>query len=121
MSAARLRKELADNEAWVYEKFGASTLPIMRPPFGTYDTTSVKRMGKLGYTKIVTWSGGSKDWEGDSAAQIIQTVHDEAGPGVIYLFHPNYKTTADALPRIIEDLTARGFEIVTLRELLGMS
>jgi peptidoglycan/xylan/chitin deacetylase (PgdA/CDA1 family) len=121
MSAATFKTELERNDAWLQDAFGASSLPIFRPPFGTYNTTVVKRSGKLGYTTVVTWSGGSRDWEGLTASQIVRTVEGEAGPGVIYLLHPNYETTARALPRIIESLTAKGYRFVTLRELLGIT
>ncbi len=62
-----LKDELQRNEEWIQVNFGASSYPLFRPPFGTYNDAVVRRAGKWGWTTTVTWSAGSRDWEGLTA------------------------------------------------------
>ena len=119
-SAAVFQDELQRNEDWLRVNFGGSSYPIFRPPFGAYDDAAIRRAGKWGWTTTVTWSLGSRDWEGLDADAIVAAVDNEIEPGSIVLLHANYATTATALPRIIANIEAKGFELVSLRELLGV-
>jgi peptidoglycan/xylan/chitin deacetylase (PgdA/CDA1 family) len=119
-SVALLKDELQRNEEWMRINFGGSSYPIFRPPFGTYDDAVVRRAGKWGWTTTVTWSAGSRDWEGLDAKAIVAELETAVGPGSIILLHPNYATTAAALPQIIARIRAKGLEPVTLHNLLGV-
>ncbi len=119
-SATLLQDELQRNEDWLRVNFGGSSYPIFRPPFGAYNDASIRRAGKWGWTTTVTWSVGSRDWEGLDADAIVAEVDKGIGPGSIVLLHPNYPTTAAALPRIIANIKAKGLELVTMHELLGV-
>lgn len=120
MTAAVFKDELQRNEEWLQVNFGGSSYPLFRPPFGAYDDTAVRRAGKWGWTTTVTWSDGSRDWEGLDADAIVAQVEKVAEPGSIILLHPNYRTTAEALPKIIAGLQRKGLQPVTLRTLLGV-
>jgi len=120
MSVAVLKDELERNEEWMQVNFGGSSYPLFRPPFGTYNDAAVRRAGKWGWTMTVTWSAGSRDWEGLSANAIVAELKTSVKPGAIILLHPNYQTTVAALPRIIADIQAKGLQPVTLRALLGV-
>jgi peptidoglycan/xylan/chitin deacetylase (PgdA/CDA1 family) len=119
-SATVLQDELERNEDWMRVNFGGSSYPIFRPPFGAYDRAAVRRAGQWGWTTTVTWSAGSRDWEGLDADAIVAEVAKRVEPGSIVLLHANYPTTAAALPRIIAGIQARGLELVTLHDLLGV-
>lgn len=67
-----------------------------------------------------------KDWEGWSAKQISDFVISEVkkGNGNVILLHDggeNRQASVDALPVIIRELTAAGYEFTTLGALLGMA
>ena len=74
------------------------------------------------------WTVDTLGWKGTSggidAATVLRRVLDTAQPGQIVLMHvganPTDGTTldADALPRVIEELSARGYGFVDLREML---
>ena len=100
--------------------FGGSSYPIFRPPFGTYDDAAVRRAGKWGWTTTVTWSAGSRDWEGIDADAIVAELDKSWSRARSSSSHTNYATTAEALPRIIASIKAKGLEPVTLHELLGV-
>jgi peptidoglycan/xylan/chitin deacetylase (PgdA/CDA1 family) len=119
-SVALLKDELQRNEEWMRINFGGSSYPIFRPPFGAYNDAVVRRAGKWGWTTTVTWSAGSRDWEGLDANAIVAELDTAVEPGSIILLHPNYATTAAALPRIIASIKAKGLEPVTLHDLLGV-
>jgi peptidoglycan/xylan/chitin deacetylase (PgdA/CDA1 family) len=119
-SVAVLKDELQRNEEWMRVNFGGSSYPIFRPPFGTYNDAAIRRAGKWGWTTTVTWSAGSRDWEGLDADAIVAELEKSVEPGSIILLHPNYPTTAAALPRIIASIKAKGLEPVTMHRLLGV-
>src|SRR5262249_9344463 len=119
-SVAILKDELQRNEEWMQVNFGGSSYPLFRPPFGTYNDAAVRRAGTWGWPTTVTWSAGSRDWEGLSADAIVAELKKSVKPGAIILLHPNYETTVAALPRIIADIQAKGLQPVTLRALLGV-
>jgi peptidoglycan/xylan/chitin deacetylase (PgdA/CDA1 family) len=120
MSVATLKDELQRNEDWMRLNFGGSSFPIFRPPFGTYNDAVVRRAGKWGWTTTVTWSAGSRDWEGIDANAIVAELDKSVEAGSIILLHTNYATTAAALPRIIASIKAKGLQPVTLHQLLGV-
>ena len=72
---------------------------------------------------VVLWSINSGDWRrhGVSVEQLINKVVATAKPGAIVLMHDGggeRSRTVQALPKIIDELTAGGYEFVTVPELL---
>jgi polysaccharide deacetylase family sporulation protein PdaB len=95
---------------------------LFRPPFGEMEERQAALLHQHGYRTIM-WTADTKDWSGVSAERIVSTVKQEASPGVIVLQH-NYHVegefgTVEALPEIIDELQAEGYEFVTVPELLG--
>ncbi|MDT8863068.1 polysaccharide deacetylase family protein [Alkalihalobacillus sp. MEB130] len=95
---------------------------LFRPPFGEMEDRQAGLLHQQGYRTIM-WTADTKDWSGVPAEKIVSTVKQEARPGVIVLQH-NYHVegefdTVQALPEIIDDLKAEGYEFVTVPTLLG--
>ncbi len=112
--------QLARTERIIEEVTGASTKPYFRPPFGDYDASVLADVGALGYGMTVMWTVDSMGWRGWEAGPIAQRCLEGAAAGAIYIFHVGASSRdADALPAIIEGLRARGFEIVSLADLLA--
>lgn len=91
----------------------------VRPPHGTLGLTDVGVMLARGYT-VAMWSFDSKDYDGADAATLIE----RCGParvtaGDVLLFHEHNQATVDALPSIIANLRADGYELVTMADLLA--
>lgn len=66
----------------------------------------------------------AKDWNGETAEEIVQDVFDrlETGEGNVILLHDggdNRSETVRAVPILIKELRARGYEFTTLADLLG--
>lgn len=98
-----------------------------RPPFGFYNSFVLSTANRFGYTTVL-WDVDSLDWQSLSAQQILQNVLPRVQNGSIILMHSGITLpgedltgTVNALPDIIRDLRARGFELVTVSELLGLT
>jgi len=117
-SAAAFETDLARDETWIEHTFGVSARPFFRPPYGAYNNDTLAVAGRLGFTKIVLWSGTVADSSLHTVRYILEAVGYWARPGAIILMHGNYPPTATALPRILRLLHARGLRPVTLAELL---
>ncbi|MFF2855889.1 polysaccharide deacetylase family protein [Peribacillus sp. NPDC058002] len=95
---------------------------LFRPPYGEIEDRQVAMLNKQGYRSIM-WTADTKDWSGVYAEEILSRVKQDTRPGVIVLQH-NYHAsgqfeTVKALPQIIDELRAQGYEFVTVPTLLG--
>jgi peptidoglycan-N-acetylglucosamine deacetylase len=89
----------------------------LRFPFGTCSSESLQATNALGLSAI-QWDVVS----GDPAINVQPgQIVRETRSGSIVIFHANGRGrgTAAALPRIVDDLRAKGFEFVTVSELLA--
>lgn len=106
----------------VHEKVKALTgveMKLFRPPYGDYDDEVIKNVAVCGYYAI-QWNVDSLDWKNYGVDSIVQTVteHKDLKNGSIILMHNGAKYTADALPKVIEGLQAKGYEIVPISKLI---
>ena len=97
-----------------------------RPPFGFYNAMVLSTANRFGYTTVL-WDVDSLDWQSLSAQQILQNVLPPVRNGSIILMHSGVTLpgedltgTVNALPTIIADLRERGFELVTVAQMLGL-
>ena len=85
----------------------------MRPPGGAYNETVQSVSG----FPIIMWSVDTKDWKTKSEDQTYQCVMDNAQDGSVVLMHDIHEWSVKAAIRMIPDLTAQGFKLVTVEEL----
>lgn len=93
---------------------------LYRPPY--IDTTEELNRwieNDLGM-QVIAASVDSLDWQDHDAAQTQENVLTKVAPGAIILCHETQPTTLDALPGMLRELQARGFELVTVSELLAL-
>ena len=90
---------------------------VFRAPFGEYDDKLISCVEECGMT-AVQWDVDSLDWKGISGAEIIKRVVGKVKSGSIILCHNNSDHILDALPTILDELTAKGYKFVTVGELL---
>ena len=106
----------------VHEKVKELTgkeMELFRPPYGDYDDHVIKNAASCGYHTI-QWDVDSLDWKDYGVDSIVKTVteHKNLRNGSIILMHNGAKYTAEALPKIIECLLKKGYEIVPISELI---
>jgi len=96
---------------------------LFRFPGGCYTPNDVKLVNAANDT-VVHWDVVGADGFNSNASQIIRNVVDNTQNGSIIVLHmngaPTAPKTAEALPEIIRQLKAKGFEFVKVNELLGI-
>lgn len=107
---------------------GADPRPFFRFPYGERDARTIAAVNDVGYI-AVRWTVDTLGWKGTSGGISTQTVVERvvAGlqPGEIVLMHigsnPEDGSTldADALPQMIDRISAAGYGFITLDVLLG--
>jgi len=98
---------------------------LFRPPHGWRSPWMMRLAIQKGYG-VVTWSVSPDDWRRPPPQTIIDRVLHQVRPGAIILLHDGLETrvgapvenTVAALPRLIEELQARGYRFVTVPELM---
>lgn len=113
-SARAARKIRHDQRLWW--RWGTTSAPWFRPPFGAYNRRVLRAAGRAGYTKMVLWDVDPKDWKDPGSRVIRRKVVRMARTGSIILLHVKPQT-AGAIDRIIRGLRARRLEPVGLDEL----
>ena len=114
------RQCIAPGHGKIADKSVAKSPGLFRFPFGACDPKSLAEVGKLGLLPI-QWDVSSEDPDfKQTPERIKKKVLDNVQPGSIVLFHANGRGwyTDDALPEIIGELKKRGYEFVTVTELL---
>src|SRR5205085_12670585 len=94
-------------------------LSICRRAYGITSNRLSKNALKFGYS-VITWTLSSADTATRDPNVIAYNVLAFPKPGDIVLFHDGYghSPTASALPRVLSALKKRGFEFITVPELL---
>ena len=82
-----------------------------------YDDALVGRALDSGQLTVL-WSVDPRDWSVRNCDAIVEGVFNYVHDGAIILLHEGYASTLEALPLIIEGLRDRGYEFVTVSELL---
>lgn len=93
------------------------TPKVFRAPFGEYDDKLISCVEQSGMTPV-QWDVDSLDWKGISGEEIIKRVVGKVKNGSIILCHNNSDHILDALPTILDELTAKGYQFVTVGELI---
>lgn len=118
-SDAWIRDQVIKAERSIQEATGVKTTMI-RTPNGDLDKRVVSTLNKMHY-QVIQWNTDSRDWMNPGVETIKQRVLTKAVPGDIILLHASdsCKQTHLALPAIIDGLRAKGYQFMTVSELLS--
>jgi peptidoglycan-N-acetylglucosamine deacetylase len=117
LSDERVASEVTRAEQQIRIKTARRTR-LFRFPAGNSDERTVGLVEGLGYTIVHwRWSEGDPDPK-VSADDLVHNTLERARPGDILVFHINGRGvhTAEALPRIVDGLTAKGYRFVRIDE-----
>jgi peptidoglycan/xylan/chitin deacetylase (PgdA/CDA1 family) len=109
-----------DEVAVELERLGAPPPRLFRPPYGVYDGTTMSVLHRLRML-MVLWSIDPGDWRRPGTNAIVSGVLSAAHPGAIVIMHDgggDRSQTVAALPAIVRGLRRRGYELVTVPQLL---
>lgn len=110
-------------------------ITFIRPPHGSTNV-HVNRYIKSVYAQysVVLWSLYSKDMEltksyagnsltqskkSDPAQQFVKNIVSKVQPGDILLFHSTVPKLLEALPILIDELTQKGYEFLTITQVMS--
>jgi peptidoglycan/xylan/chitin deacetylase (PgdA/CDA1 family) len=119
ISQAALDKELGNTSEVILQATGKRPI-YLRPPYGTMKP-SLRTLieEKYGLT-IVNWSVDPNDWKNRNSQAVHDAILAQVKPGAIVLSHDIYPTTVDAMPRILDELIAKGYKFATLSQMVAM-
>ena len=105
-------KELEMTDSLIKAVTGEETA-LVRPPFGEFPR-SMEEPDKL----YVKWTVDSRDWVTKDTQEIVRKVVTDTEENDIILMHDCYGTSVEAALQIVDILQERGYEFVTVDELL---
>lgn len=92
-------------------------IKLCRPPYGASNATVKEEAAELGIA-LVIWSVDTLDWSTRNAEATFKAVKKEAKDGAIILCHDIHKPTAESMQKVIPWLAEKGYQLVTVQELL---
>lgn len=117
LSDAGIRKQLGDCRS-VLQSITGQRATWYRPPGGA-TSARVRRVASSIGLREMLWTVDTRDWTGPSSSTIRSRAVNGTRPGGVVLMHDgggNRSSTAAAVPGIVKDLKAKGYDFVTLNE-----
>ena len=113
VSDEEAKKEILDTNEVITSITGKS-VEYMRPPFGLWQRNLEMEIEVL----PVMWTIDPLDWTTENVDEIVNKVVTEAEENDIIFLHDCYDSSVDAALRIIDILQKKGFEFVTVDQLI---
>ncbi len=118
LSLEKARAEISKTHQKIFDITGAEP-KLIRPPYGAYNDV-VKYSAYTCKEAVVTWSVDTLDWKTRNAKAVYDSVMGSVYDGAIILCHDLHGTTVDAMEKVIPDLIEKGYQLVTVSQLLMM-
>ncbi len=119
LSSEQIKAELSKSAKEI-EKYSGQKVKMLRPPYGSVNDSEKSMCKSLGMY-IVNWDIDTEDWKTHNADKTYDAIMNHVKSGDIILCHDLYPATADAMERVIPALVKKGFQLVTVEELLSHS
>ena len=115
----QIRTELQKSSDAVFEV--AQVRPqLIRPPYGAINTRIKNLMfTEFGYSTIM-WSVDPQDWRRPGVSVVTSRLVSGAHNGAIMLSHDIHPPTIQAMPAMFDQLIAKGYQFVTVSQLLNL-
>jgi polysaccharide deacetylase family sporulation protein PdaB len=116
-----IRQQVNLSEKAILQSTGVKT-KLIRTPNGDFNPRVLSCLNNMGYT-VIQWQTDSLDWKNPGVKAIRDRVVNRAVPGDIILMHASdsSKQITEALPQILSGLRAKGYQFVTVSELLAQA
>lgn len=115
LSADEMQREI-NKSCKAISKYSGKKVKIIRPPEGAANDSVKANIGM----PMVLWSVDSRDWDYRNADKDYDTVMDNVFDGSIVLMHDLYPATAEAVARLVPELTKQGYKFVTFSEMMKL-
>jgi len=106
----------------VFEKLGFEDMKLLRTPSGHFNEEVIELTEQLGF-QTIHWNVNPNDWENPGTQNIVDMVMQQTDNGDIVLLHASdaVKQTAGALDIILPALSNKGFEFITVTEMVNQA
>lgn len=91
---------------------------MLRVPFGVINDAVLEIAEELEFA-LLQWSVDTRDWHYRCADHLYHYIMENATHGAIIVLHDIHPSTMEAMTRVIPELTAMGFQLVTASELIN--
>lgn len=109
----KFKQEIIKTNEVIKEVTGEDTIYV-RPPYGSWNKEFEKELNMF----PVLWTIDPLDWCSNDVSCIVKNVCAKAEENDIILMHDQYKSTITAALKIVDELQSRGYEFVTVDELM---
>ena len=109
-----VEEQIAMTQKAVYNATGLYP-QVMRPTYGSIDINLQDSLN----LPVILWSVDPLDWKTQDSNKIAKNILDTITSGDIVLMHDIFPSTAAAAEIVIRELSRRGFQLVTVNELLS--
>ena len=116
-SASTIRSQLTRTNKAIKDITGLD-VRVLRPPYGAVNK-NVRSACKDNGMVIATWNIDTLDWKSRNTNKVYKKIMNGAKNGNIILMHDLYATTAAAVEKAVPLLVEKGFQLVTVSELLS--
>ena len=111
-----IKKEIEDCNDKL-QKITGEKVTLLRAPSGDYTQESLEVANSLGmYT--IQWNCDSLDYTKISVDEIVNRVINGTQNGSIILFHNGVENTAEALDKILTELSKQGYSFISVDDLI---
>jgi peptidoglycan/xylan/chitin deacetylase (PgdA/CDA1 family) len=120
MSDDAVRRQLRQTEDAIVRATGQKPT-LLRPPYGSL-TARQKRWirDQFGY-EIILWDVDPLDWKRPGPTVVCNRIVKGTHGGSIVLAHDIHPGTIAAMPAVLDQLQAKGFQFVTVSELIRLA
>lgn len=117
----QVRKDLLHAKE-VFKKMGYEDMELLRTPSGHFNKEIIELAENLGF-KVIHWNVHPHDWKNPGTEAIVDYVMRETSNGDIILLHASdsVKHTEQALKVILPGLKNKGFQFVSISELINQA
>ncbi len=113
LTAEEIEREIAQTDR-LLQAVDGKPFHLLRAPFGAVDE-QVRTAAK---TPIIDWTIDTLDWTKKSGEEIYEKVMTDKYAGAIVLMHDGYEGSVSALKRLLPDLKAAGYQVVSVSQLI---
>lgn len=99
------------------EKITGKKTTLYRGPYGEYNETVIKAANSQNH-KTIQWNLDTLDYSGLTGKEMWNRIENKLTAGSIILSHNGTKHTADSLDMLLYNIQQKGYEIVTVSELI---
>ncbi|MFA7343373.1 MAG: polysaccharide deacetylase family protein [Terrimicrobiaceae bacterium] len=116
---AGVASEINQTNAAIENATGKKT-KLVRPPYGATNAAITRRLNEEFGLKVIMWDVDPLDWKVRNSAHVKDEILKSTKPGSIVLAHDIHPTTVEAMAGTIDALKEKGFQFVTVSELIAM-